>query len=134
MLPKLVSQGISSGHSLSLVKASPLACWFNINNASKYIPQSNGFVESNKINRENKCLVFTINNIVNNDSRFAKLIGIIKNNKGNTPVYIRFQDKNLITYSDLYSNLHIGEIIKNEMFDYCDIDVRNVTDFVFPNN
>jgi len=109
-----------------------LSIYFN--NASKYIPQSNGFVESNKIDSENKCLVFTIKNIVNNDSRFAKLIDIIKNNKGNTPVYIRFQDKNLITYSDLYSNLHIDKIIKNEMFDYCDIDVRNVTDFVLPNN
>ena len=57
-----------------------LSTYFN--NASKYIPQSNGFVESNKISSENKCLVFTINNIVNNDSRFAKLINIIKNNKG----------------------------------------------------
>ena len=51
-----------------------LSTYFN--NASKYIPQSNGFVESNKISSENKCLIFTINNIVNNDSRFAKLINI----------------------------------------------------------
>ena len=30
--------------------------------------------------------------------------------------------------------MQIEKIIKNEMNDYCDIDVRNIRDFVFPNN
>tara|TARA_B100001964_G_C14235812_1_gene602403 strand:- start:2013 stop:2792 length:780 start_codon:yes stop_codon:yes gene_type:complete len=114
-----------------------LSIYFN--NATKYIPQNNGFqsngvAQSNNLEKDNKCLVFTINNIVDNDPRYAKLIDIIKNNKGNTPVYIRFQDKSLITYSDFYTNFQIEKIIKNEMKDYCDIDIRNITDFVFPNN
>ena len=114
-----------------------LSIYFN--NATKYIPQSNGFqsnesVKSNNVQKDNKCLVLTINNIVSNDPRYAKLINIIKNSEGNTPVFIKFQDKNLITYSDLYSNLHIEKLIKNEMNDYCDINVQDISDFVLPSN
>ena len=114
-----------------------LSIYFN--NATKYIPQSNGFqsnesVKSNNVQNDNKCLVLTINNIVSNDPRYAKLINIIKNSEGNTPVFIKFQDKNLITYSDLYSNLQIERLIKNEMNDYCDINVQDISDFVLPSN
>ena len=69
-----------------------LSIYFN--NASKYIPQSNGFVESNKIDSENKCLVFTIKNIVNNDSRFAKLIDIINNTKNKSQLLINHKINN----------------------------------------
>ena len=114
-----------------------LSIYFN--NATKYIPQSNGFqsnesVKSNNVQKDNKCLVLTINNIVSNDPGYAKLINIIKNSEGNTPVFIKFQDKNLITYSDLYSNLQIEKLIKNEMNDYCDINVQDISDFVLPSN
>ena len=130
------SNGIQSNE---LVKSNPKCNGLQSNELVKSNPQSNGlqsneFVKSNNVEEDNKCLIFTINNIVSNDSRFAKLINIIKNSEGSTPVYIRFKDQSLITYNDLYSNLQIQKIIKNEMNDYCDIDVRNITDFVFPNN